>query len=424
MNPEQTIAFEAVKARQNVFITGPAGTGKSYLIDHIKAWAISKGLTLAVTALTGCAAVLIGGRTLHSTLGIGLAQGNVHDIVAKIYSNPTLCRKLRAMDILIIDELSMMSDDLFDKVSGVLSVVRESPAPFGGLQVVLCGDFCQLPPITGTYCFKSPLWETAIQKTVLLTRLMRQQDDEVFQTMLNELRMGVCGPDTFERLKALLLTEADSEADAVDSPIRPTILYSLRVDVDRVNQAEYRQVLVAGGGKERIYKTKYEGVKGGQAAKPQAKKWADSIGIPEAITLCVGAQVVVTANVDVENGIINGSRGIVTRLGDCPEIQLLDGRTLTIDLKRMVDDSNKLVVLYCPLQYAWALTINKSQGMTLDKAIIDLGSSVFASGQAYTALSRVRNLDSVRLMGLLKKSFRLSPAVAEFIGHLSTTEAS
>jgi ATP-dependent DNA helicase PIF1 len=242
---------------------------------------------------------------------------------------------------------------------------------------------------------------------------MRQQGDEVFQSMLNELRLGVCGPDTYERLKGLLLTEADVE-DA--SPIRPTILYSLRKDVDLVNRAEYQQVLVAGGeNKEKIYKTRYEGVKGGLAAKPMAKKWAENIGIPDAVTLCVGAQVVVTANVDVENGIINGSRGIVTRLGDCPEIQLLDGRLISVEPKRMIDDSNKLVVHYCPLQYAWALTINKSQGMTLDKAIIDLGSSVFASGQAYTALSRVRNLSSVRLMGLSKKSFRLSQEVVEFI---------
>ena len=364
--------------------------------------------------MTGCAAVLIGGRTLHSALGIGLAQGNSADVVAKIYTNPTTTRKLRDLEVLIVDEISMMSDDLFDKISAVLSVVRDNPQPFGGIQLILCGDFAQLPPVSGNYCFKSPEWARAVQETVVLTTLMRQLNDATFQNMLSELRMGKCSADTFSKLKALMLTE-----DGDDSPIQPTVLYSLRRDVDAVNAAEYG-ALVKAGAQERAYATDYGGSKGGTKAgaaglKAQAKKWGDNVSIPTSTTLCIGAQVVVTANVDIESGVVNGSRGVVTRLGVTgPEIVLLDGRRMIVEPKRLIDDSNRLSVTYCPLQYAWALTINKSQGMTLDKAVIDLGGSVFASGQAYTALSRVRDLDSVRLSGLSKRSFILHPDVAAF----------
>lgn len=414
MNAEQLRAFETVQSGHNVFITGPAGTGKSFVIQHIKDWVTSQNKTLSITAMTGCAAVLIGGRTLHSALGIGLAQGNSADVVAKIYTNPTTTRKLRDLEVLIVDEISMMSDDLFDKISAVLSVVRENPQPFGGIQLILCGDFAQLPPVSGNYCFKSPEWARAVQETVVLTTLMRQLNDATFQNMLSELRMGKCSADTFSKLKALMLTE-----ESTDSPIQPTVLYSLRRDVDAVNAAEYG-ALVKAGAQERAYATDYGGSKGGTKAgaaglKAQAKKWGDNVSIPTSTTLCIGAQVVVTANVDIESGVVNGSRGVVTRLGVTgPEIVLLDGRRMIVEPKRLIDDSNRLSVTYCPLQYAWALTINKSQGMTLDKAVIDLGGSVFASGQAYTALSRVRDLDSVRLSGLSKRSFILHPDVAAF----------
>ena len=417
MNAEQLRAFEAVQSGLNVFITGPAGTGKSFVIQHIKDWVAAQNKALSVTAMTGCAAVLIGGRTLHSALGIGLAQGNSADVVAKIYTNPSTTRKLRDLEVLIVDEISMMSDDLFDKISAVLSVVRENPRPFGGIQLILCGDFAQLPPVSGNYCFKSPEWSRAVQETVVLTTLMRQLKDTTFQVMLSELRMGKCSADTFSKLKALMLTEDGDETGS--SPVQPTVLYSLRRDVDAVNSAEYG-ALVKAGAQERAYATEYGGAKGGTKAgaagiKAQAKKWGDNVAIPASTTLCVGAQVVVTANVDMENGVVNGSRGVVTRLGAAgPEIVLLDGRRIVVEPKRLVDDSNRLAVTYCPLQYAWALTINKSQGMTLDKAVVDLGGSVFASGQAYTALSRVRDLESVRLSGLSKRSFILHPDVAAF----------
>jgi len=389
---------------------------------------MAHGKKLAVTAMTGCAAVLIGGSTLHSALGIGLAEGNVADVVAKVMAKATAVKAVRALEMLIIDEISMMSDELFDKVSGMLSIVRDDPAPFGGIQVILCGDFAQLPPVRGGYCFKSEAWGAAVQVTVVLRTLMRQRNDGDFQVILQELRTGRCSQQTYESLKARMLTgDGDGDEGAAPDAIQPTMLYSLRRDVDALNSAEYKGALTQAKGKgagaasvsEKKYDTKYAGAKSDMASsatlKAQAKKWADSIGVPASVTLCVGAQVVVTANVDVENGIVNGSRGIVRRLlADGPEVRLLNGHVFVVEGKRLVDDANRLAVTYCPLEYAWALTINKSQGMTLDKAVIDLGASVFASGQAYTALSRVRDLESVRLTGLSKRSFMLHPDVAAF----------
>ena len=416
MNTEQTAAFDAVLSGKNVFITGPAGTGKSFVIDHIRNWGAHSNRVVTVTALTGCAAVLIGGRTLHSALGIGLAQGNVNDIVSKIIGNPTQAKKIRALDLLIIDEVSMMSDDLFEKISGVMSVIRTNSAPFGGVQIVLCGDFCQLPPVVGDYCFKSESWASAVHTTVVLKTLMRQLNDPVFQGILSELRMGVCTAETYERLREIMQTEEDAEKDSLAS-IQPTVLYSLRRDVDRINTIEYDS-LKKRGNAEKLYDTTYGTASGKVASatiKTQAKKWSENIGIPVNVALCIGTQVVVTSNIDVEHGVINGTRGVVTRLlGHGALIELLNGNSFLVEPKRLTDDANVLAIMYMPLSYAWALTINKSQGMTLDKAIIDLGTSVFASGQAYTALSRVRDMNSVRLMGLAKKSFKLHADVLGF----------
>jgi ATP-dependent DNA helicase PIF1 len=416
MNLEQSEAFAAVTSGKNVFITGPAGTGKSFIIDHIRQWGTQNNRVVTVTALTGCASVLIGGRTLHSALGIGLAQGNINDITSKIITNPSQATKIRKLDILIIDEISMMSNILFEKINGVLSNVRNNPLPFGGVQVVLCGDFCQLPPVSDTYCFKSNLWGTVINTTVVLKTLMRQLNDNVFQGILTELRMGECSAETFEHLKNIMQTEEDAERNAV-AAIQPTVLYSLRNDVDRINVAEYK-ALLRNGCAEKTYISEYGTANGRPATaliKTQAKKWGDNIGILEKVSMCIGTQVVVTANIDIENAVINGTRGVVTQLLESGVvIQLLNGNSFLVELKRLVDDTNRLAVLYIPLQYAWALTINKSQGMTLDKAMVDLGSSVFASGQAYTALSRVRDLSSVRLMGLSKRSFMLHPDVVTF----------
>jgi len=401
MNAEQKLAFAAVESGRNLFITGPAGTGKSYVIQQIRQWAKRHSKNIALTAMTGCAAVLIGGRTLHSTLSLGLGTGTAEDIAAALERNRIQLRRVKAMHILVIDEVSMMNSELFDKVSYVLSLARRDHRPFGGVQMVLCGDFCQLGPVTGDYCFKSAMWQHV--HSVTLHQLMRQEDTD-FQNMLNSLRMGRLDKPIYKVLKGCINREFDGE-------IQPTVLYSLRRHVDAVNKNEY-DALVAAGANERVYSTTY-----GDQYRAQVIKWAENIGVPSEVKLCIGAQVVITANLDVDAGIVNGTRGIVVGLPSAgPELELINRSRYVVEMKKLSDDNDILTLKYHPVQFAWALTINKSQGMTLDRAAIDLGSSIFAPGQAYTALSRVKNLEGVCILGLSKQAFITHPDVVEFYG--------
>lgn len=403
MNTEQATAFDAVISGKSIFLTGPAGTGKSYVINEIKKWASCNQKKFAISALTGCAAVLINGKTLHSTLGIGIGDKPIDIIVHKMKRcNKALFTRLQTLDLLVIDEVSMMSDELFEKASGVLSTIRNNPKPFGGVQVILSGDMCQLGPITGKWCFLSPLWEETIQNEIhTLKTIVRQSGDTLFLQILHFLRKGKCTKKMFNKLLAYQHTQ-------FTDGIKPTRLFPRRANVEKMNQSEY-DALIEAGALENLYRTK------ATSAMPHKQEasmnWAKGVGIPLDIKLCIGAQVVVTSNIDQDSGIINGTRGVVTDVGPEPTICLLDGRHITINMKKTKDDTNKYEVEYLPLKYAWCLTVHSAQGMTLDAAEIDLGRNIFAHGQAYTALSRVKSLKSVRITNLDPDSFILDPLV-------------
>lgn len=406
MNPEQKGAFDAVSEGKNIFLTGPAGTGKSYVINEIKQWAAKNNKNFAITALTGCAAVLINGKTLHSTLGLGLGDKPVDMIVHKMKRcNKAQYTRLQTLQMIVIDEVSMMSDELLEKASAVLSAIRQKPEPFGGVQVILAGDMCQLGPITGKFCFLSPIWNDLIQEMHVLKTIVRQSGDQLFLQILHYLRKGKCTKKILDKLLAcqkVKFTEG----------IKPTRLYPRRANVEKINQQEY-DALIEAGALENIYTTR---ATSSIPHKAEASmNWAKNTGIPLDIKLCVGAQVVVTSNLDQDSGIINGTRGIVTDVSSQgPTICLLDGRHITIAMKKTKDDTEKLEVEYLPLKYAWCLTVHSAQGMTLDAAEIDLGPSIFAHGQAYTALSRVKSLKSVRIIKVDPSSFIIDQLVKKF----------
>ena len=402
MNTEQQRAFDAIETGKNIFLTGPAGTGKSFVINEIKKWAISKNKKFAITALTGCAAVLIGGRTLHSTLGLGIGDKPIDVLVHKMKRcNKAQYARIQALDILVIDEVSMMSDDIMEKASQMLCVIKNNTRPFGGVQVVLAGDMCQLGPVTGKFCFISSVWNDTIDEVCILTTIVRQSGDEMFQKILYYLRKGKCTKRIFDKLMKCHNTQFPQE-------IKPTKLYSRRANVDKINENEYN-ALVAAGAIESIYTTTATSAIPHKAEA--AMKWAIQVGLPMQIKLCIGCQVVITSNIDQENGIINGTRGVVKDVGPEPIVKLLDGREIPIKMKKTKDETEKLEVEYMPLKYAWCLTVHSAQGMTLDAAEIDLGRSIFAHGQAYTALSRVKNLKSVRITSLDPHSFIIDPLV-------------
>jgi len=407
LNYEQESALTSFKKGNNIFLTGPAGTGKSVTLKKIIEHCETEGISFGVTATTGSAAFLIGGRTLHSYLGIGLAKESAKELFAYArYKLSHTVKKLRLQNVLIIDEISMLDLELLEKISEYLSLVRYNNKPFGGLQLVLNGDFCQLEPVSGDYCFKSELWKKLNLDTIYLYKMIRQDGDNKFQKMLSKFRYGICSDKHYETL--LKYKENDVGSDL----IKPTILYPKNFDVDKVNKAEYNK-LIKSGAEKKIYEVNYPTIK---KNKDKAMTWLKSLDVPESVELCVGAQVVVTANIDQDKGIVNGTRGsIINVKNNKVIIKRIDGSSYDIEYFKTVNIEDKeIYIYYMPLKLAYALTIHKAQGMTLDALEIDIGSNIFASGQAYTAISRAKNLKSIKIKSVSKNSFIIKDSVLEF----------
>lgn len=407
MNQAQLETFNLVKSGNNIFITGAAGCGKSFTLEKIINWAKNdKKYQIAVTASTGCASYLIRGRTIHSYLGIGIGKKSAKELAMNVKSKkPYIVSKLKNLDILIIDEISMINSELLDKISEFLCIIRGSDKPFGGIQIILSGDYCQLPPVSGKYSFHADIWKKADIKISTLTEQMRQNNDEEFRNILEELRWGGCKNEIYNRLKKTKKT-------TFINGITPTVLYSMNIDVDKINDAKYK-TLVDKGAQTHTYKRK-------NPSSISTKAWIDSYKIPEIIELCVGAQVVVTWNISQENGLINGSRGVIIELTAIgPKVRFLSGLEIVIEsFEIKSEECDDIWVSFIPLKLAWASTIHKCQGMTLDAVVIDLGESIFEYGQAYTALSRARNLESVMILAISKNSFKTHKDVLNFYGKI------
>jgi ATP-dependent DNA helicase PIF1 len=432
LNADQTAAFEAVKSGSNLFLTGPAGSGKSYLIRQIVEWAESTAKTVGLTALTGCAALLLGNKakTLHSWGGIGLGRDAVDALVASINRYPATKRRWRRTDILIVDEVSMMTPELFEKLDAVGKRVRNSTKPWGGIQLILCGDYFQLPPVVkgisgemagpGRFAFESPAWAGARLRPVLLSKIERQTDP-AFQQLLNECRIGEPSEATIALLKSR------QGLDWKSKMIKPTLLFSRNTDVDTINEKNI------GALKKplRIFDAVSEVVRNpdapdvdipaGETLERIVNKLDNDANYAPHLELCVGAQVMLLINKDIEVGQVNGSRGVIVDFspaGD-PIVQFLHGDPVVVGRHEWQSNecphvSRKQV----PLRVAYAVTIHKSQGATLDCALVDIGASTFEYGQAYVALSRVRDLESLYIHSLVPSKIKAHPSVVRFYQHL------
>jgi ATP-dependent DNA helicase PIF1 len=403
MNKDQTKVLEKIKDGENIFITGGAGVGKSFLITGIIEHFVQNDIKFGVTAMTGSASIIINGRTIHSFMKMGLAKGSATDILKKIQKYPPTLKMLVNLKALIIDEVSMLSDSLFEKIGDILQLLHKSSKPFGDTQMILVGDMSQLKPIEGGYCFKSGYFQYFT--SVLLTENMRVSDDLVFKNLLDEIRWGKCSPKSFKILENLKNT-------VFPDHIVPTRLFSKNADVNDINEFELNK-LIELGNKTMVYKIKYN-----NAFKIKESKEYVSQQKLIPLTLCVGAQVVVTRNINPDMYIVNGTRGTVAELSqDCVVIQLLDLQTYTITFFNVKTDNGGIEQIdfaYIPLKLAWGLSIHSSQGMTLNALEIDLGDSIFAEGQAYTGLSRAKNLGTLRITKLLKRSFKTNKDIIEF----------
>lgn len=424
LNADQTAALEAVKKGQNIFLSGPAGSGKSTLVRAIVGWAAKNYKVCNVTAMTGCAAILLGckAKTLHSWAGIGLGRDSVDKYVEYIRKSYHALRRWKKVDMLIVDEISMMTPDLFDKLDAIAKQLRRSPRPWGGIQLILTGDFFQLPPVIKgglgcRYAFDSEAWKTAGLVPVLLNRIERQTDS-AFQKVLNEARIGQLSEESVSILKSR------QGLKWKELPIRPTLLFSRNADVDDINDAN----LSALEKPIRVYEAKTIREKSAEDLSAEiptgellerlvARMDADASYAPR-LELCEGCQVMLTFNQDIEKGLVNGSRGVIIGFEPAwgyPVVQFMHGDPVTVEPHTWEsNDSPCLKREQIPLRVAYAVTIHKSQGATLDCALVDIGASTFECGQAYVALSRVRDLESLFVHNFKPDRVRADLRVVEF----------
>jgi len=386
----QEKALSILKSGTNVFLTGSAGTGKTYVLNQYIQYLKARKIPVSITASTGIAATHLQGTTIHAWSGIGikdtLTTRNLRELKEKKY----LKKNIDKSRVLIIDEISMLHRKQFELVNEVLQYFRETDAAFGGIQLVLCGDFFQLPPIGNNsevnrdkFCFMSQAWLDAKLSICYLTDQFRQSDTKLDE-ILNEIRSGHVSSNSIEILKS---TNNEIEAE------EPTRLYTHNMDVDRINGQHMNEIK----GRKKVFKAK---VKGNLKLAETIKR---SIMAPESLELKKEAKVMFVKN-NYEKGYLNGSLGRVMTYNDdgFPVIQLHNGAHIVAEPEdwRIEDETGKLLVSYqqVPLRLAWAITVHKSQGMTLDSAVMDL-SNTFEKGQGYVALSRIKGLEGLQLKG-------------------------
>jgi ATP-dependent DNA helicase PIF1 len=440
LSKEQQLAFDKYVQGHNIFITGPGGAGKSALIRMINQDAYKKFKDIHITAMTGCASILLNckAKTLHSWAGIGLGNGTTEYFINKIRKNKFLKAIWKATEVLVVDEVSMLSLKLFEMLNAIGKGVRGNSKPFGGIQVIFSGDFFQLPPVgdkddpdTQRFCFESEEWEQVFPRRnqIQLVKIFRQTD-EIYSTILNQIREGKIKRKSNDLLLEYVGREFDPKLIS-----EPTKLYPTKNKVEQINISKMTSLT----GEEREYKLKY--IKDLEMTKTDKVKrleftdkdiqveldfLAGNLMCEKEMKIKIGSQVMCIINIKSECGdvlICNGSQGIVQ--GYCevtgsPRVKFNNG--IERIMIRHVWESDKIPgigVSQIPLILSWALTIHKSQGATLDAAEIDVGSGIFECGQTYVALSRVKSLEGLYLTSFDAKRIRINKKVKEYYDALT-----
>lgn len=421
----QDQALNILKTGANVFLTGEPGAGKTHTVNTLVNYLRACDILPAITASTGIAATHIGGMTIHSWSGIGIRTKLDKYGLDKIISSEYVSKRVRKTRVLIIDEISMLSANMLDMVDMVCREIKQNSEPFGGMQVILVGDFFQLPPIIKkdfiekeysqkqnsliaealfprVFAYESGAWERA-RLVVCYLAEQHRQDDKDFLSALSGIRANNFSQTHRKFINARQIAHGDMPKETMNI----TKLFSHNIDVDRVNNTELAKIekeikffKMSSNGNDRIVET--------------LKKGCLS---PENLGLKIGAVVMCTKNNQKEK-FVNGTLGAVTgfeEFSGYPIIKTINGRNIVVaPMDWIVEENGKIraQITQIPLRLAWAITVHKSQGMSMDAAVMDL-SQVFEFGQGYVALSRVRRLSGLYLLGINEHALKVSPEVLE-----------
>ena len=453
LSTEQRVAYRKFVKGENLFITGPGGTGKTHLIRHLIKFANNINKNIPVCAMTGCAAVLLecNARTLHSWSGIKLAKGTKDAVISSVIKNKHAIKIWKTAKGIILDEVSMLSKKVFEIIENIARIVKKDPRPFGGMQVVFTGDFFQLPPVgnnedseTSQFCFESPRWDMVFnsENHIELTTMFRQSDP-LYIDILQQIRRGSLDSDKQTILKSYVNRKYDSETT---NGCVPTKLFPLRSKTDFVNSMMFKRLAE----KEYVFETirKIDCTTHLDSTKPisfeemrkcrslnereigyELDLLSNSIPSSQIIRLKKGAIVMCTVNLDMDNAICNGSQGVVIDIKETPSGTILPTVRFSNGIEKTIsphfwqsEEYPTIAVGQYPLCLAWALTIHKIQGATLTMAEMDIGQSIFEYGQTYVALSRIKSLDGLYLSAFYSKKISANPKVTEFYKNMSTNE--
>lgn len=423
----QDEALNMMKMGKNVFLTGPAGSGKTHVLKMYIKYLHDHGINVAVTASTGIAATHLGGMTIHSWTGLGIKDNLTEYDLDAMEEKQYLWKRFKKTSVLIIDEISMISSNMLTMIDKVCRHMKRNSEPFGGMQIILSGDFFQLPPImrrqqgseysqeydegedisTQHFAFSSPSWEDADIHVCYLDGQYRQTDSALLD-ILTEMRTGEISKKSKKHLQKRMVTTQDPDV---------TRLYTHNLNVDSFNE----KCLMSIKGQEKKY-TMFS--KGKPALVDALKRGCLA---PETLVVRIGSKVMFVKNNPVQ-GYVNGTTGEVTGFNknSSPIVKTASGKIYTAEPQTwMIDEDGKVLaeISQIPLRLAWAITVHKSQGMTLDKAYVDL-SKAFEKGQGYVALSRLQNLDGLFLLGINDEAFSAHPHIIEKDIHFQNTSDS
>lgn len=419
----QDFFFSEVEKGSNILLTGPGGTGKSYMIKELKKfWEENFISSLRITSTTGVSAISLGAKTIHSWSGIRTAEGTCREVLKMVKKSEEAVENWKKVGCLVIDEISMLSAETFDKLDFVAQKIRGVREPFGGVQLIITGDPLQLPPVDGNWFFMANCYNLMNFFPIVLKTPYRYPSADWFN-LLMRVRRGECTAEDVRFLRSKVVSSVP-----MGGLIKPTVLNSLRRNVDEMNNAELENI----SGRYTTY-TAEDSIK--HLKTPEKEEEVEKIdrnhytkllngSIKQKLRLKLGAQIMLLINLSLEDGLCNGSRGVVK---ECHEnaliIQWVNGTTTGL-MKHCFEFRDEYRNVYYsrtqfPIDLAFSVSIHKSQGCTLDCVAVDIGPSVFDYGQAYTALSRVRDPDNLYLTDFDERVIKPDADALAFVDYTS-----